>query len=243
NYSHSLNGGDALITSGSIPTVAPVVLPGVQIPTGYDAIIQIVTASGCIVITRVYSSSCTPLPVNFKSFTAARSNANVMLRWETASEQNNTGFFVERNVNGSWEQIAFVPTQAQNGNSDQTLVYSYVDPNNIKGISQYRIRQVDMDGKSKQSEIRSVRANGQLGKTIVYPNPTNNGKVNVVFEDASITREVSVSDLSGRIVRQVKGITNNNITIENLQPGMYMIRIVAVGTGEQVVEKIVVNKQ
>jgi hypothetical protein len=185
---------------------------------------------------------CIGLPVEFKSFIAARNRSSVLLKWETASERNNSGFAVERNVSGSWEQIAWVPTQAVNGNSDITLTYTYTDLNYTKGISQYRIRQVDMDAKSKYSEIRSVRGEGQLGKTIVYPNPSHNGKVNVVFEDAAVTRDVTVADMNGRTIRQIKGVTNNNITIENLVPGMYTIRIVAPETGEQVVEKVVVNK-
>ena len=189
------------------------------------------------------SQGGSPLPVEFKSFTATRNRSNVLLKWETASELSNSGFAVEHNINGSWQQVAWVPTLALNGNSDAVLSYSYSELNNAKGISQYRIRQVDMDTKSKFSEVRAVRGENQLGKTIVYPNPTNDGKVNVVFEDAEVTREIAVSDMSGRLVRQIKGITNNNITIENLQPGMYMIRIVATETGEQVVEKVVVNKR
>ena len=184
-----------------------------------------------------------PLPVKFASFNATRSNSNVLLKWETASEQNNSGFAVERNINGSWEQVAFVASQAVNGNSEATLSYQYIDLNNTKGITQYRIKQVDIDAKSKYSEIRSVRGDGQLGKTIVYPNPTNDGKVNVVFEDGNVSRDISVSDMSGRTVKQLRGITNNNITIENLTPGMYSLRIVIPSTGEQSVEKIVVNKR
>jgi hypothetical protein len=165
------------------------------------------------------------------------------MRWETASEQNNSGFAVERNTGGNWEQIGWVPTQAAGGNSDALLTYTFNDINNIKGITQYRIRQVDIDAKSTYSMVRSVRGEGQLGKTIVYPNPSNDGKVNVVFEDASVTRDVSVMDMSGRVVRQMKGIINNNVTIDNLQPGMYTLRITAIETGEQAVEKVVVNKR
>ena len=185
----------------------------------------------------------TTLPVVFKSFTAIRNKANVMVKWETASEQNSSGFAVERNINGSWEQVAFVSSQAVNGNSEATLSYQYIDLNNTKGITQYRIKQVDMDAKSKYSEIRSVRGEGQLGKTVVYPNPTNDGKVNIVFEDGNVSRDISVSDMSGRTIKQLRGITNNNITIENLTPGIYSLRIVVPSTGEQSVEKIVVNKR
>jgi len=52
-----------------------------------------------------------PLPVGFKSFTAARNHSNVLLKWETSFEQNSNGFAIERNIRGHWEQVAFVPSQ------------------------------------------------------------------------------------------------------------------------------------
>ena len=191
----------------------------------------------------VFNIQESPLPVNFKLFTAARNRSIVGLKWETASEQNNSGFSVERNTKGNWEQVAFVPSQAAGGNSDALLTYSLSDLNSEKGISQYRIKQIDIDAKSKYSEVRAVRGEGQAGKTTVYPNPSSNGRVNVVFEDATVTRDISVLDMSGRIVKQFRGVTNNNIQIENLNPGMYSIKISVPATGEQTMEKIIVNKR
>lgn len=189
------------------------------------------------------SPGCAPLPVDFKSFTAVRNGSNVNLRWETITEQNSTGFAVERNINGSWQQIGFVTSQAAGGSSNSLLTYHHSDINTSKGISQYRVRQVDFDNRSKFSEIRSVIGDGQKMKTIIYPNPTFDGKVNVVFEDAKGTRDVSLMDASGRIVKQWKGITSNNIQIDNLVPGMYSLRIVIRETGEQSAEKIIVNNR
>jgi hypothetical protein len=50
-------------------------------------------------------------------------------------------------------------------------------------------------------------------------------------------------DMNGRMIKQYKGISNNNIQIENLNAGIYTVRIVDIQTGEQVVEKFVVNKR
>jgi hypothetical protein len=183
-----------------------------------------------------------PLPVQFNAFTATRSQSNVALKWATIWEQNSAGFAVERNTNGTWQQVAYVPTQAPNGNSSDLLNYQHIDANNNKGISQYRIKQVDLDGKSKYSEIRTVRGESQVGQVIVFPNPSYDGKVNVSFEDAA-TRDISVLDMSGRMIRQIKGVSTNSITMENLAPGMYTMRIFIPATGEQVVAKIVVNKR
>jgi hypothetical protein len=183
------------------------------------------------------------LPVSFKSFTATRNQTNVLLKWETATELNSNGFAIERNIRGTWEQVAFVSSLATGGNSSEALAYLYVDLNNVKGITQYRIRQVDFDNKSKYSDIRAVRGEGQAGNTIVFPNPSFDGRVSIVFDDASLIRNASLSDMSGRILKQWKGITNNNIQIDNLTPGMYSLKIVVPETGEQSVQKIIVSKR
>jgi hypothetical protein len=183
------------------------------------------------------------LPVSFKSFTATRNQTNVLLKWETATELNSNGFAIERNTGGTWEQVAFVPSLATGGNSSEALAYLYVDLNNVKGITQYRIKQVDFDNKSKYSDIRAVRGEGQAGNTVVFPNPSFDGRVSIVFDDASLIRDASLSDMSGRILKQWKGITNNNIQIDNLTPGMYSLKIVVPETGEQSVHKIIISKR
>ncbi len=188
---------------------------------------------------------CILLPVSLKSFTATRSNrANVSVKWETVSENNSAGFTVERKLKTDWEQVAYLPSLAFGGNSNSLLTYQINDVNDSKGISQYRIRQMDLDGVSKLSDIRSVRGEGQRSTTIIYPNPSSDGKVNVFFEGSEITkRDISVQDMNGRIIKQWKNYTNNNIQIENLTPGFYTVRVLDVGTGEQIVEKLVVNKR
>lgn len=196
--------------------------------------------------TPVIEEACaaSPLPVSLRLFTAARNNSTVVLKWETVSEQNSRGFYVERNLgNNIWQTMGFVETKAANGSSNSLLKYDFSDLNNAKGISQYRLRQVDIDGKHAYSPIRAVRAGGQKGKTIVYPNPSADGKVNVVFADVNTPRDVSLSDLNGRIIRQWKNVTTNNLQIDNLLAGFYTLRIVDTESGAQTVEKIVVKKR
>lgn len=203
-------------------------------------------AGGGTVVILIPSSLCAPLPVTFKSFNATRvSRTNVALRWETATEVNNSGFAVQRNMGGgAWELLGFIPTQATDGNSSVPLTYTFSDVNNSsKGITQYRIKQVDIDGRAKFSEIRAVRGYEQSGKVIVYPNPSNNGKVNVVFDDAEGTRDVMLMDLSGRMLKQWKGVTGNLLQIDNLSQGMYSLKVLNRETGAQSVEKIVVNSR
>jgi len=192
-----------------------------------------------------FPPQCSPvLPVKFSLFTAKRNNSStVQIAWQTAFELNNSGFEVQRNINGNWETVAFVPTQASGGNSDELLDYSYTDMNGAKGISQYRIKQVDIDGKWEYSVVRAVRGEGVSIKTVIYPNPSFDGRVNVVFEEANGIRDIVLTDMSGRMIRNWTGVSNNNLTIDNLNPGMYALRITVRETGAQTVEKLVVNKR
>jgi hypothetical protein len=191
------------------------------------------------------TTSCATLPIKLKSFNARRSNrTTVELIWETEIEENNKGFYLQRKLGtGSWQEIGFILSKAVKGNSTTPLSYNFTDLNDSKGISQYRLRQIDIDGKEAYSVIRAVRGEGQKSSLMVYPNPSGDGKVTVVFDDVKGVRDVSVIDMSGRMIKQMKAVTNNNIQIDNLNAGFYTVRILNTETGEQVVEKFVVNKR
>jgi hypothetical protein len=247
-------GFDSLLTTGTDVTLAPgASLTQVQLAypgaNGVNAeksiwLEAVVTGETATTVKLLVDPGCATLPVTFRSFAAKRNHSSVELKWVSATEINNSGFEVQRQIGtGSWQTIAFVPTQAVGGNSSTDLAYAYNDPNLTKGISNYRVRQVDFDGKYKYSEVRSVRGETQLSKTIIYPNPSFDGKINVVFDDQNTIRDVSLMDINGRIMKQWKGISNNNLQIDNLAPGLYNLRIVITSTGEQSVEKIVVNKR
>jgi hypothetical protein len=183
--------------------------------------------------------------VHLTYFNAKRTNAsNVNLNWQTAQELNSSGFEIQRQVgNANWQVVGFVHSQALNGNSSSPLTYSYADNNTANAITQYRLRTIDLDGSSKFSETRSVRGEGQTGKIILYPNPSLDGNLKVVFEDMSGARDVSLTDMNGRLIRQWAGITNNNLEINNITSGYYSLRVINRETGEQSVEKVVFSNR
>jgi hypothetical protein len=246
NSNGTLDGSDIFINSKSLATVAA---PGdtVQIAgsnLNADVLVVYKTKRGCFDKVVPLSNACAPLPIKLLSFTAVRYRSNVLLKWETAQEINNRGFDVQRKIgNAEWTSIGFVASKAENGNSSSVLNYELTDINAAKGITQYRLKQVDIDDKFSFSSIRSVRGEGQVSKTIVYPNPSNNGNVSVVFEDANAVRNITLIDMNGRTIRQWRNVTNNTIQMENLHAGFYTVRIVNTETSELVVEKIVVNKR
>jgi hypothetical protein len=122
------------------------------------------------------------------------------------------------------------------------LTYSFQDMNDHRGISQYKIKQVDIDGKAKFSEVRAVRGEEQNTKMIIYPNPSRDGNFNIVFEDRSGTRDVALLDITGRVVRQWLNVTGNTIQADNIRPGIYSVRVFIRETGFESFEKLIVSR-
>jgi hypothetical protein len=246
-------GYDSLLLTGTDTALAPggelirfhLAYPGANGVNQLKSLWLEAVVTGSSVTTNAFiANTCFPLPAMIKSFSAKRNRSTVELKWITLTEINNRGFDLQRQLGiDNWQTIAFVPSQAATGNSNAELNYVYNDPNNNKGISNYRLRQVDLDNNFKYSETRSVRGEEQKNKIIVYPNPSSNGILNVVFEDANSVRDISLIDMNGRKVKQWNGIANNNIQIVNLTPGLYSLRVIIRETGEQYIEKIVVKSR
>ncbi|MFN0202461.1 MAG: hypothetical protein ACKVTZ_13130, partial [Bacteroidia bacterium] len=94
-------------------------------------------------------------PVEFTSVNAQIvDNQEVMITWETASEKNNDYFEVEHSVDArSFSPIGQVKGA---GNSTTLQKYEYKYNEASFGLSYYRIKQVDFDGKVSYSEITKV---------------------------------------------------------------------------------------
>lgn len=243
----SFDAGDTFLEQQNLTTApapgAPNTVFTRQLPgANKDAFVIARSTAGCFESIYNIDNSCIPLPVKFKSFNASRQNTSTVdVSWITASEENSKGFNIQRNVGGVWTTVAYVPSKSVNGTSSSDLSYSFTDANSEKGVTQYRVQQVDLDGKFSYTDIRAIRGEGTVGKVIVYPNPSVDGKVNVVFEDNSSIRDIQVNDMQGKVIRTFKGITNNILVIDRLTSGFYTIKITNRNTAASSVEKVVVK--
>ena len=111
------------------------------------------------------------LPVELIDFQVVAQENTALLTWQTAQESGNAGFEVEiKNEQGAFNKIGFV-TGMGTTNSPQS--YRFVAPNLKPGIYYFRLRQMDEDGSSNYSDVRSVTMGGKPDIS-VYPNPVNN---------------------------------------------------------------------
>ncbi len=176
----------------------------------------------------VFVSSTEPagvvLPVTLTSFNAYAQNDKVVLDWTTATEQNNSGFVVERSADSkAWTKIGFVNSRATGGNSTTVLAYQHLDLQPLKGTGYYRLKQTDFDGRYVYSNIRQVWI-GKESAIRILPNPA---KDFVVVNGLDGTEMIHVLDATGRKVKEIRA-TGQEATLEltGLPQGLYHIQII-----------------
>lgn len=166
-----------------------------------------------------------PLPIELSSFNADIQNTAIVLKWITASEQNNKGFDVERSTDArSWNTLSFVPTKAVNGNSTEVLEYLLTDKQPSNGVNYYRLKQLDNNGRYRYSEVRVVRF-GQASQIIISPNPTN-GVVSISgFSKGK--NQIVVTNAIGQILmnKEIDNLPSYHLDLTRFVIGTYYISI------------------
>jgi Secretion system C-terminal sorting domain len=185
---------------------------------------------------------CITLPVMLKNFTAVRNYNTVNLQWTTETEINNKGFYIERkNTNGDWMILGFVTSVAPGGNSTEGIIYTFTDINTEKTNTLYRLRQMDLNAKVSMSETRMVAGKENDGRVIVYPNPTNNGELNLVFAKGETLSDIKLVDMNGQVLRQWNNFSGTTIYVNNISPGIYNLNVITRQTKEQFNIKVAIK--
>jgi len=125
-------------------------------------------------------------PVELAGFTSSVNENNVILKWQTATEINNSGFDIERLQNSKieslkdltdgkagWVKIGSVEGK---GTTSEIQNYSFIDKSLGVGIYSYRIKQIDFDGSYKYfslTEDIEISAPVEFELSQNYPNPFN----------------------------------------------------------------------
>lgn len=169
------------------------------------------------------SDAHSPLPITLINFVAYEKGNTAQLEWATASEQNNKGFEIERSQDGiDWDNIGFVKSLADNGNSNLKLEYSFVDNKPAVGQNYYRLKQLDFDGQYSYTLIRTV-AFESTNMISIVPNPASEFiKISGLKGD----EQIYIVDASGRLVYvQKANDLSMYITLHQLMAGNYIVKI------------------
>lgn len=181
------------------------------------------------------------LPVNIGDFTAAFRQSSISLKWETQSESSNLGFQIERSVDvpNRWYPIAFVGTKTKNGFSNASVEYLFVDDDIQLGKTYfYRLHQMDMDGTSSYSAVRSITTAIHNFDVSIYPNPAQS--MVYVFYLGSAPAVLYVINSNGQIIQR-KNILAGKTELGNISSGNYIIKVMNLETRESTEKKLIVQ--
>lgn len=172
------------------------------------------------------------LPVVISSFKGETINASNVLSWATSFEDNNSGFQVERSVDGrNFSAIGFVASKSDNGRSAGALNYTFEDQKPVNGANYYRLKQMDKDGRYNYSSVVKLSLKPSL-ITIskVYPNPATDVLSLVITAPSAARISVRITDINGKVVSQspltlANGENMQQINVRALAPGRYFISL------------------
>lgn len=164
-----------------------------------------------------------PLPVELISFSARALSSSVQLNWETASELNNDFFTIERSQNAEvWDDLIIIKGA---GTTSLPSQYQFKDTQPVAGISFYRLKQTDFDGKYEFSKIVSVKFEG-IKDLIISPNPSS-GLFTIANRQLE-SRQIRLFNSLGQAFEVDSAIDNSDtlINISSFPSGMYILQIV-----------------
>ncbi len=216
---------------------------GFTVGDRYRFVIQVTSAAGsnanqCIVFDNFRTTGGTnaaPLPVTFTSFVARRAGGSIQAIWNVAGERDVLRYEVERSTNG--RDFTTVGTVTATG----AAAYAFTDNQPVAGVSFYRVRNVDADGKFRYTGIVRVNTSERIAIK-AYPQPVR-GQLTIEHPVVSGKGSITVTSASGQVIRRldVKGDDAQTvIDLTSAQAGIYIVRF---DNGTGTVEQVKVVKQ
>ena len=128
---------------------------------------------------RVVFAPSVVLPVTFTSVKAYRQDKNINVEWRVENEKNMKQYEVEKSVNGTqFSTLGIVPATANNGNP---ATYLSTDTKPLEGTNYYRVKSVDIDGKSAYTNVVKVIIGSIKHDITINPNPVTDGIIHLQF--------------------------------------------------------------
>lgn len=166
-----------------------------------------------------------PLPVTMRSIKASEEQGSVRIRWEVASEINFSHYEVETSTNGIvYSTLGSVTATASTS-------YSFLHTTPASGINYYRLKLVDIDGRSSYSRVVSYLLSTEGYAVQVINNPFRQNLIVRIEANENTYMQLQLTDLSGKSIMKKtisvrKGTNLVTLPGENVTAkGLYLLQI------------------
>jgi predicted esterase len=188
------------------------------------------------------SSSSSALPTTLAYFKGNAATGVAKLTWATAQEENNNRFEVERSSDG--KSFAVVGVVQSAGNSSMQQTYTYTDPQEVRGTLYYRLRLVNIDGKTiMYSLVVPVTSNRAKVRLEYFPNPVKESITVLVSDSQRGMLQIRLIGMDGKMIQQKQWMKKEEsitaiMDAARLLPGIYLMEV-TVGDQLREIRKIV----
>jgi len=195
------------------------------------------------------SALITPLPVTLTRFTVQQTpDKKAKLHWQTASEQNNLYFEVQRSLTDS---VHFKAIGKVNGAGTTNIAqnYSFTDHMVPAANVYYRLRQVDTDGTETYSKAIHLKHHASDLALQLYPTVVRDAQLTLTLQQLKPNQSLllTVYTANGTIAQTIKtttdahGSIHQTIKLTGLQGnGLYILK--AETEGMQLQRKFIVRQ-
>jgi Secretion system C-terminal sorting domain len=185
-----------------------------------------------------------PLPVKLENFTATARDKNVILNWVINEEINFSHYVIEKSLDGKNYTEAGMVLADGNTKDKKNYTFSDVINTNQENIIYYRLRLVDIDGKSTYSNTRIIKTGKQSENNIsivTYPNPVSNElRITIPANWQNKNATYDVINSNGQVSKRIETSSSSQtetVNVSNLAPGFYFVRVKC--NGETAQQKII----
>ncbi len=187
-----------------------------------------------------------PVPVSWVWVKAVQTQSNALVKWQVASQLNNSKFIVQRSVDGKY--FVEVGEVEGAGTLHSIATYSYTDIGVFAknfGTVYYRIVQVDYSGASSQSHMVAIENANHLDKQVnVWPNPVSE-VLNLDLPVIPLAQKVQLEVINyagvSCLKQEVYYANKLKLSVKDLEPGVYFVKV-KIDDESEAVRKIVVTE-
>lgn len=155
-------------------------------------------STNCYTASQIQEACLIALPVELLSFQGKKEENFIRLNWQTANEENNLGFEIQKSNNGTdWTILDWVDG---NGTSNQIYQYNYLDKYPFLEDNYYRLKQLDLDGRHTFSNIIVIRNNENDIDIKVTPNPSNGEFEVIILNPHKEKMKITLYDNTGHVI-------------------------------------------
>ena len=179
---------------------------------------------------RLVFSTLKGLPVIFTSLKGYLHGAYINVEWKVDNEINMKRYYIEKSTNGILFTSIGIKEVAANNRASS--VYVFEDKNPAGGYNYYRIKSMDINGKTEYTNVIKVFINNMKQEISIFPNPVTDGMISLLFTNQPEGKYgIRLLNITGQIIlsKQIKHTKGNTTeTIKwNYRPahGLYHLEI------------------